>query len=46
MPRIRHTVEHILSKLREGEDALSKGQPLVRICRTLAIIEQACEVNC
>jgi putative transposase len=40
MPRLRHTVEQILSKLREAEVALSKGQPLAHICRTLAITEQ------
>lgn len=27
MPRLRHTVEQILAKLREAEVALSKGQP-------------------
>ena len=27
MPRLRHTVEQILAKLREVEVALSKGQP-------------------
>lgn len=26
MPRLRHTVEQILAKLREAEVALSKGQ--------------------
>lgn len=26
MPRLRHTVEQILAKLREAEAALSKGQ--------------------
>lgn len=40
MPRLRHTVEQILSKLREAEVALSKGQPLAPLCRTLAITEQ------
>ena len=40
MPRLRHTVEQILSKLREAEVALSKGLPLAQVCRTLAITEQ------
>lgn len=40
MPRLRHTVEQILSKLREAEVMLSKGQPPAHVCRTLAIIEQ------
>lgn len=40
MPRLRHTVEQILSKLREAEVALSKGQPVAQVCRTLSITEQ------
>ncbi len=40
MPRLRHTVEQILAKLREAEVALSKGQPVVAACRTLGITEQ------
>lgn len=40
MPRIKHTVEQIITKLREAEVALSKGQPVVQVCRTLGIAEQ------
>ena len=40
MPRLRHTVEQILAKLREAEVALSKGQAVAQICRTLGITEQ------
>jgi transposase-like protein len=40
MPRLRHTVEQILGKLREAEVALSKGQPVAQVCRTLSITEQ------
>ena len=40
MPRLRHTVEQILAKLREAEVALSKGQPVAQACRTLGITEQ------
>ncbi len=40
MPRPRHTVEQIISKLREAEVALSKGQPVAQTCRTLGITEQ------
>ena len=40
MPRLRHTVEEILAKLREAEVALSKGQPVAQVCRTLGITEQ------
>jgi putative transposase len=40
MPRLRHTVEQILAKLREAEVALSKGQPAAQTCRTLGITEQ------
>ena len=40
MPRIKHTVEQIITKLREAEVALSKGQSVVQVCRTLGITEQ------
>ena len=40
MPRIKHTVEQIITKLREAEVALSKGQSVVQVCRTLGIAEQ------
>ena len=33
MPRLRHSVEQILAKLREAEVALSKGQSVARVCR-------------
>src|ERR1044071_7868774 len=46
MPRLRHTVEQIFSKLREAEVALSKGQPLGHVCRTLAIAEHTYAMNC
>ena len=40
MPRIKHAVEQIITKLREAEVALSKGQSVVQVCRTLGITEQ------
>ena len=40
MPRNRHTVEQIITKLREAEVALSTGQPVAQACRTLGITEQ------
>ena len=40
MPRLRHTVEQILAKLREAEVALSKGQAVAQVCRGLSITEQ------
>ena len=40
MPRIKHTVEQIITKLREAEVALSRGQTVVQVCRTLGITEQ------
>lgn len=40
MPRIKHTVEQIITTLREAEVALSKGQPIAQVCRTLGITEQ------
>ena len=46
MPRLRHTVKQILSKLLEAEVAVSKGQPLAHVCRTLAITEHTYEMNC
>ncbi|HZD11942.1 MAG TPA: hypothetical protein VE177_00280 [Candidatus Binatus sp.] len=32
MPRIKHTVEQIITKLREAEVALSKGQSVAQAC--------------
>ena len=46
MPRLRHTVEQILAKLREAEVALSKGQSVAHVCRALSITEQGCGMNC
>ncbi len=40
MPRLRHTVEQILAKLREAEVALTKGQSVAHVCRALSITEQ------
>ena len=46
MPRLRHTVEQILAKLREAEVALSKGQSVAHVCRALSITEQTYVMNC
>ena len=40
MPRLRHTVEQILAKLREAEVAMSKGQSVAHVYRALSITEQ------
>ena len=40
MPRIKYTVEHIITKLSEAEVALSKGQTVVQVSRSLGITEQ------
>ena len=40
MPRLRHTVEEVLAKLREAEVAMSKGQSVAHVCRVLSITEQ------
>ena len=40
MPRNRHTVEQIMSTLREADVALRKGQPVVHVCRALGIIQE------
>lgn len=36
----KYTVEQIISKLREAEVALSKGQPLAKVVRRLGVVEQ------
>src|SRR2546427_111006 len=46
MPRIKYTVEHIITKLREAEVGLSKGQTVVQVSRSLGITEQSCGTNC
>ena len=46
MPRITHTVEQIITKRREAEVALSKGQSVVQVCRTLGITEHTYATNC
>ena len=38
--RKRHTAEQIISKLRQAEVELAKGQPAVMVCRKLGITEQ------
>jgi len=40
MPRLCHTVEQILAKLREADVALSKGQAVAQVSWTLGITEQ------
>ena len=40
MPRIPYTVEQIIAKLREAEVALSQGQTVVQVSRSLGITEQ------
>ena len=40
MKRRKHTAEQIISKLREAEVALAKGQALTRVVRRLSITEQ------
>jgi transposase-like protein len=40
MPRLKYTVEQIIPKLREAEVALSKGQTVVQVSRSLGITEQ------
>jgi len=46
MPRIKHSVEQIITKLSEAEVALSKGQSVVQVCRTLGITEQTYAMHC
>ena len=36
----KHTIEQIISKLREAEVALAKGQPVGKVARKLGITEQ------
>ena len=40
MPRLRHTVEQILAKLREADVAMSKEQSVAHACRVLSLTEQ------
>jgi putative transposase len=40
MPRITYTVEQIIAKLREAEVALSQGQTVVQVSRSVGITEQ------
>ena len=40
MPRMTYTVEQIIAKLREAEVALSQGQPVVQVSRSVGITEQ------
>ena len=40
MGRQRHTVEHIIGKLREAEVELSQGRTVLQVCRKLGIAEQ------
>lgn len=40
MARKRHTAEQIISKLREAEVDLAKGQLAAMVCRKLGITEQ------
>ena len=39
MPRIKNTVEQIITKLRASEVVLSQGQPVAQVCHTLQITE-------
>ncbi len=40
MAKKRHSVEQIISKLREAEVALPKGQTIAHVCRKIQITEQ------
>ena len=40
--RNRDTIEQIITKLREAEVALSKGQPVMQVYRTLEITDPGC----
>ena len=40
MAKKRHSVEQIISKLREAEVALAKGQTIAQVCKKIQITEQ------
>jgi hypothetical protein len=40
MKRKRHSAEQIISKLREAEVLLEKGQPVPQVCRELGVTAQ------
>ncbi len=40
MPQKRHTPEQIISKLREAEVGLARGQTVAQACRSIGVSEQ------
>jgi putative transposase len=40
MAKKRHTAEQIISKLREAEVLLAKGEDVAQVCRKLGVTEQ------
>ena len=40
MPRKRYTAEQIITKLRQAEVEISRGQPVAEVCRKLSTSEQ------
>ena len=40
MARQKHTVEQIISKLRQAEVELSQGRTMGEVCRSLGVTEQ------
>ncbi len=40
MPRKKHSVEQIITKLREAEVELAKGITVPEVCRTIGVSEQ------
>jgi hypothetical protein len=46
MAKKKHTVEQIIGKLREAEVALSQGQTVGEVCRSLGVTEQSFGTSC
>ena len=40
MPRKKHTSEQIISKLREAEVMLARGDTIAQACRKIGVVEQ------
>ena len=40
MPRKRYTAEQIITKLRQAEVEIARGQPVAEVCRKLSTSEQ------
>ena len=40
MPKVRHSMEQVISKLRQAEVELAQGKMVEEVCRSLGVTEQ------